>query len=119
MIHLLEQTEGQEWRRHRKITAAAFNERNNSLVWSESLGQAQEMIQYWSQQKHGINTAVDDTRTLALHVFTYAGFGQSQGFRAVTEPSQGFSMTIQEALATMIGSPVRLALLANISSSPV
>ena len=30
-------TEGALWRYHRKITSPSFNERNNRLVWDESL----------------------------------------------------------------------------------
>ena len=42
-LHLLitrEQTDGEQWQRHRKMTASCLNERNNELVWSESLCQA-------------------------------------------------------------------------------
>jgi len=38
------QTDGQQWQRHRKVTAICFNEQNNELVWSESLIQAQVML---------------------------------------------------------------------------
>lgn len=36
--------EGQEWRHHRKITSAPFSEKNNHLVWQESLDLAQTMV---------------------------------------------------------------------------
>jgi hypothetical protein len=36
----LSTTEGHEWQKHRKITAATFTENNNKLVWECSLAQA-------------------------------------------------------------------------------
>ena len=36
-------TEGQNWRHHRRITSPPFTEKNNHLVWLESLHQAQSM----------------------------------------------------------------------------
>ena len=83
--------------------------------------QTQDMIQYWlHHSKDGINTIANDTRTLALHVFTYAAFGKSQGFRTATEPPQPeFSMTIHEALAMLMRNPVKLVLVANTLLFPV
>ncbi len=37
-------TEGQRWRHHRKITSPPFSEKNNHLVWRESLTQTQAMV---------------------------------------------------------------------------
>jgi hypothetical protein len=81
--------EGGEWRRHRKITAAQFNEKSNALVWKESLFQAGEMIKRWTDNKGTENgkSAKDvgrisvvselgkDAMRLSLHVISRAGFG--------------------------------------------
>lgn len=40
-------TEGAYWRHHRKITSPPFTEKNNYLVWQESLHQAQSMMAGW------------------------------------------------------------------------
>ncbi|CAD6574401.1 MAG: hypothetical protein ASARMPRED_006689 [Alectoria sarmentosa] len=77
-------TEGQQWQRHRKVTAACFNEQNNVLVWSESVRQATEMLEYWSS-KPAISSVADDVRTLSLHVLSSAGFGKSYPFRGSDE----------------------------------
>lgn len=77
-------TEGADWKRHRKIVAPAFSEKSNSLVWRESLRQAQGMLKVWSTL-HG-NTADDmkvkdtapSTALMALHVICAAGFGVRQ-----------------------------------------
>lgn len=39
-------TDGQEWQKHRKVTAIAFTDKNNELVWKASLAQADGMLRY-------------------------------------------------------------------------
>lgn len=59
--------EGYDWQRHRRITAPAFNERKNNLVWLESLRQAVDMRDRWVQSGPVGGTKVAaDTRTLSL-----------------------------------------------------
>ncbi|KUJ15990.1 cytochrome P450 monooxygenase-like protein [Mollisia scopiformis] len=79
-------TEGPQWQRHRKITATCFNERNNELVWSESLAQAAGMVHYWSS-KRSVNSLANDSRTLSLHVMSSAAFGKSYAFQGAEEVS--------------------------------
>jgi hypothetical protein len=85
--------EGAEWRRHRKVTGAQFNEKSNALVWKESLFQAQEMVRCWYQGIAAGERVVDetkkhnrdkpstiyelgrDTMKLSLGVISRAGFG--------------------------------------------
>ncbi|KIW00139.1 uncharacterized protein PV09_08317 [Verruconis gallopava] len=85
--------EGSEWRRHRKITGAQFNEKSNSLVWKESLFQAQEMMRCWKEGIAGGDRVVDagrkgnvdepsviyelsrDAMKMTLGVISRAGFG--------------------------------------------
>ena len=85
--------EGAEWRRHRKITGAQFNEKSNALVWKESLYQAHEMVRCWYQGIAAGERVVDDTKKdnrdkpsiiyelsrdtmkLSLGVISRAGFG--------------------------------------------
>lgn len=77
-------TEGETWKRHRKIVGPAFSEKSNALVWKESLRQASGMLDLWASQ--GNNTTDDiavkdiaqDTATLALHVISGVGFGVKQ-----------------------------------------
>ena len=72
-------TEGQVWRRHRKITSPPFTEKNNHMVWAESIHQAQAMLKSWlGDSRDGTKTATkvaDDTMRLSLHVISRAGFG--------------------------------------------
>jgi hypothetical protein len=39
----LSTTDDQEWQRHRKMTGVTFTEKNNELVWTQSLSQAKGM----------------------------------------------------------------------------
>ena len=74
-------SEGQLWRHHRKITTPPFSEKNNQLVWTETLEQCQAMLNGWfdgNTKKTGsktIYTLADDTMRLSLYVISRAGFG--------------------------------------------
>lgn len=88
-----------EWKRHRKIVAAPFNENTNKLVWSESLGQARDMLKEWtSWGGKGTIGIARDTRTLSLDVLAATGFNKSYKFRPSTEPGPDEARTYREAL---------------------
>ncbi|KAI9702648.1 MAG: hypothetical protein M1820_006154 [Bogoriella megaspora] len=89
-------TEGSIWRHHRKITSPPFTEKNNYLVWKESLHQAQSMITNWvgkdGKGDRTIWTVAADTMRLSLHVISRAGFGVRLRWpheEGVTEMSEG------------------------------
>ena len=74
-------SEGQLWRHHRKITGPPFSEKNNHLVWTETLEQCQAMVNFWldgNTEKTGsktLYTLADDVMRLSLYVISRAGFG--------------------------------------------
>lgn len=72
-------TEGPEWRMHRKATAPGFNEKNNSLVFTESVAQAQGMIRKWmdgnEKSSRTLNDIPADCMRVALHIISAMGFG--------------------------------------------
>ena len=74
-------TEGALWRQHRKITSPSFTEKNNGVVWKESLDQATAMMQsYFSTSPISsptITALPSDTARLTLHIISKAGFGVS------------------------------------------
>ena len=86
LLTIPKQTEGQQWQRHRKITASCFNEQNNDLVWAETVRQARGMLQYWSSTD-SVRSTAEDTRVLSLHVLSSAGFGKSYPFESSTAAS--------------------------------
>ena len=71
--------EGPLWRRHRKVTSPPFSEKNNHLVFAESVYQAQSMAQDWTRPEGGtvrtLSTAAHDCMRLSLHIISRAGFG--------------------------------------------
>ena len=73
-------TEGQVWRRHRKITSAPFNGKNNRIVFAESLRQAQAMTNVWigeGEESSPIHTVAEDSLRLSLQVISQVGFGKT------------------------------------------
>ncbi|KAK4229610.1 cytochrome P450 [Podospora fimiseda] len=75
-------TEGPGWRRHRKLTAASFNEKNAASTFSESIKQTQGLLSFWlgseGEEKgttKSITSLEHDTLTWALNIISYVGFG--------------------------------------------
>lgn len=72
---------GEDWRRHRKVTAAAFTERTSRIAWEEALRQGEQLLGYWkSAGPSGVTTTPRDCKTVALNVLIGAGFGRSSPF---------------------------------------
>ncbi|KAL8843793.1 MAG: hypothetical protein Q9176_001755 [Flavoplaca citrina] len=74
--------EGSDWQRQRKLTATPFNEQKSSSVWSESLRQANDILQSWTScGLDGAEYCAEDVRTLAINVLAFAGFQKSYPFK--------------------------------------
>ena len=77
-------SEGDEWKRQRKIIAPAFSEKSNALVWKESLRQTTGMLKFWSNLDGNsvefmkVKDTAPHTHVMALHVISGAGFGVRQ-----------------------------------------
>ena len=109
-------TEGSAWRHHRKIVSPPFTEKNNYLVWTETLGQAQAMINSWfgadKERSNTIRTTADDAMRLSLHIISKAGFGVSMKWpespkkimkeQDTVHLENGHTMTYTEALGTLL-----------------
>jgi cytochrome P450 len=81
--------EGDDWNRHRKVSAATFTEKNNELVWEESLRQATEMLEFWlNRSPQPIRTIGEDIKTFTLNVLSGALFGKRYPFEGRSESSQ-------------------------------
>lgn len=97
-----------DWQRHRRITVPPFNERNNKLVWDESLSQASQLASYWSAQgPKGISSTTKDMATVTLNILATAAMGQSWKFRGAeggsgTENEQDENMDYRQCLASML-----------------
>ncbi|KAK5061119.1 hypothetical protein LTR84_007661 [Exophiala bonariae] len=73
-------TEGAHWRQHRKATSPPFTEKNNHLVFSETIDQASDMLTSWlgpdGKGNVTVDRVMDDTMRLSLYVISRAGFGR-------------------------------------------
>lgn len=72
-------TEGSTWRVHRKATAPSFSEKNNELVFIESLHHSQALLKLWTgpsgQGNLTVKNPAADTMRFALYIISRAGFG--------------------------------------------
>ncbi|CZT14325.1 related to cytochrome P450 3A7 [Ramularia collo-cygni] len=101
-------TEGAIWRTHRKITSPPFTEKNNVLVWEETLGQAESMMTELvgnADRSKTIWTASSEAMRLSLHVISRAGFGVSLHWPhegADDTIPEGHTLTYKGALETLL-----------------
>lgn len=88
-------SEGQEWKRHRKIVGPSFSEKSNKMVFEESLRQAEGMVNLWATQGEStradlrVENAHDGAAMLSLHVISAAGFGVPQSWPNENEEGKG------------------------------
>lgn len=131
-------TEGSDWRMHRKLTAPSFGEKNNELVFIETLHNTQSLLRLWTGpegiESKTLKDAATDTMRWALYIISGAGFNlrvkwpheeeeepkvveaEDSVFMSSQVPP-GHKMTYREALSellhnimwTMIGPPEYLS----------
>ncbi|KAF7793524.1 hypothetical protein EIP86_004638 [Pleurotus ostreatoroseus] len=109
-------SEADEWRRFRKITAPAFSEPNNKLVWEETVRIMNGLFDdVWGARERIVSDhAVEITLPLltithhalarhqiALLVIGAAGFGRRVTWKQDDVVGPGHSMTFKEALHTV------------------
>ncbi|KAK6006781.1 hypothetical protein QM012_005789 [Aureobasidium pullulans] len=111
-------TEGSIWRHHRKVTSPPFTEKNNHLVWKESLHQGQGLIASFLDKDTEKDIAAA-TMQLSLHVISLAGFGRrllwpheelKESGKAAAVP-EGHTMTYRDALSTLLDNIISVLLL--------
>jgi cytochrome P450 len=113
--------EGIEWRKHRKVTAPGFNEKNNVIVFKESVAQAQGMLRKWindgSKGSGALEEIPTDTMRVALHIISMVGFGvrllwpgeelsekerASRFHYASQETPEGHTLSFEKALGSLL-----------------
>ncbi|KAH6583588.1 hypothetical protein BASA61_007919 [Batrachochytrium salamandrivorans] len=107
-------TEHAEWRRHRKIVAPQFSERNNMCVHRQTVRTVHDMFRSWQTGIHGatantehelcINVS-EDLAKLALYVISGAGFGMRldwDTYNTDTILEHGHSMSFKSAIQGVI-----------------
>lgn len=86
-------TEKAQWAHHRRHTTTSFNEKNNILVWQETIRQTKEMLEYLvdrapncsPRSQFVIGDVREDSLKLTLHVLCSAGFGVKLPFKPAPE----------------------------------
>lgn len=108
-----QKVEGDDWQRHRRITAPSFNEKVSSSVWTEARRQADGMLQTWlNKGSSGTSETQADTAKLALHVLTFAAFGISYQFQGgLQKLTAGHSMSFVEALRRVLHNIIAISLM--------
>ncbi|KAF1357924.1 cytochrome P450 monooxygenase-like protein [Lizonia empirigonia] len=100
-------TEGSDWRMHRKLTAPSFGEKNNELVFRESLHHARSLIGLWTGPEGQGNETVQDpavaTMSFALFVISSAGFDVRVKWPH-EEKSRASSVESDESKSMLVGS---------------
>ncbi|EIW55340.1 cytochrome P450 [Trametes versicolor FP-101664 SS1] len=93
-------TEGEEWKRQRKIAAPAFSERNNKLVWDESLRIVNDMFENLWGDKDAVELdhVLDITIPITLMVIGAASFGRRMSWKEDGAMHMGHSLTFKDAL---------------------
>ena len=102
----IQQHDGDDWQRTRRIIAPLLNERISSLVWAESRAQAQQMLTHFAARPRGeTDGLVAGCRTLAMNVLGAAGYGTPAAWRpdgeAGAAPPPGRKLTFLDAIATI------------------
>ncbi|OAX42462.1 cytochrome P450 [Rhizopogon vinicolor AM-OR11-026] len=104
-------SEGDEWKRYRKIVAPMFSDKNNRLVWDATM---QVMLELFDTVWEGkdevvIDHCVDLTQPLALFVIGAAGFGRPISWKEDSVIPSGHQMTFRDALhATLQGIVIKV-----------
>ncbi|KAJ7917508.1 cytochrome P450 [Mycena leptocephala] len=91
---------GDEWKRYRKVSAPAFSEKNNKLVWDETVKIMVDMFNTrWNNADEvTIDHCVEITLPIALFVIGIAGFGRKVSWKEDTVVPPGYTMSFKDAL---------------------
>ncbi|KAH6907559.1 cytochrome P450 [Coprinopsis sp. MPI-PUGE-AT-0042] len=93
-------TEGDAWRRYRKLTTPAFSTRTNKLVWAEATRVVAELFDdVWGEQKQiEMDHCLDLTLPIALFILGAAEFGKKISWRDDDSKPAGHELTFKQAL---------------------
>ncbi|KAH8834966.1 cytochrome P450 [Flagelloscypha sp. PMI_526] len=93
-------TEGDEWKRQRKISAPAFTDRNNKFVWDETAEIMRDLFDnvWGSQETITCDHVGELTQAITLLIIASAAFGQKSNFTSHGVIPAGHKMAFKEAI---------------------
>ncbi|KAI8969408.1 cytochrome P450 [Trametes punicea] len=93
-------SEGEEWKRQRKLVAPAFGEKNNRLVWDETVRIMYDLFDnVWGPRDTVVVDNITDlTVPITLLVIGVAGFGRRITWNEDAVAPPGHDMTFKDAL---------------------
>ncbi|KAK1230974.1 hypothetical protein PQX77_005906, partial [Marasmius sp. AFHP31] len=95
-------SEGELWKKYRKIASPAFNDRNNKLVWDETVRIVLDLFDsVWMNKDVEVDHVIDVTLPIALFVIGVAGFGRRISWKDDAVLPSGHKLTFKEALSTV------------------
>ncbi|KAK1227361.1 hypothetical protein PQX77_009645 [Marasmius sp. AFHP31] len=91
-------TEGDEWKKNRKIASPAFSERNNRLVWEESIRMLTEFfdVVWGDKEEISVDNFLGLSLQFGLRVISAAGFGRRMAWNAEHTIPQGHELSFEE-----------------------
>ncbi|KAI8803908.1 cytochrome P450 [Cladochytrium replicatum] len=91
--------EGEEWKRHRRITGPHFNEKNNAYVHESTMRTLESLFAKWKSEN--LARGNDETEVMfrvALSVISDAAFGVAFEFDGEGYAPEGFTFSFQRSL---------------------
>ncbi|GJJ15066.1 hypothetical protein Clacol_009341 [Clathrus columnatus] len=94
-------TEGEEWKRQRKLASPAFSEKNKQLVWDETIHVIQDMFDNWGPENKEIS--VDHCLDITIPLCK-TGFGRRISWSDDKNIPSGHHISFQTALRIVANS---------------
>ncbi|KAH9855318.1 cytochrome P450 [Lenzites betulinus] len=93
-------SEGEEWKRQRRLVAPSFSERNNKLVWDETVRIVRDLLEnvWGARETVVVENATDLTVPITLLVIGVAGFGRRITWNEDAKAPAGHQVTFKDAL---------------------
>ncbi|KAI0760159.1 cytochrome P450 [Fomes fomentarius] len=90
-------SEGEEWKRQRKLVAPAFSEKNNRLVWDETVRIVYDLFDnvWGTQNMVEVDNITDLTVPITLLIISVAGFGRRLSWKEDAIAPAGHEMTFK------------------------
>lgn len=89
--------EGNEWKIHRKVVTAAFNQGSNKAVWKESILQSHTLVDRWIEREQSIVPVVKKwTSRLALHVISSLFFDKHLDWKLDHDTSKANRSSVKD-----------------------